>query len=46
MTLPKWILNFKEPKTEIKLIKGGYYTIGYYQNVVFLFELVCLVLPQ
>ncbi|MBK7098424.1 MAG: hypothetical protein IPH58_08810 [Sphingobacteriales bacterium] len=25
MTLPKWILNFKEPKTEIKLIKGGYY---------------------
>ncbi len=25
MTLPKWVLKFKEPKTEIKAIKSGYY---------------------
>jgi len=25
MILPEWVLKFKEPKTEIKLIKGGYY---------------------
>jgi len=25
MSLPKWVLQFKEPKTEIKFIKGGYY---------------------
>ncbi len=25
MPLPNWILKFKEPKTEIKQIKGGYY---------------------
>ena len=25
MYLPKWVLPFKEPKTEIKCIKGGYY---------------------
>lgn len=25
MALPKWVQKFKEPKTEIKYIKGGYY---------------------
>lgn len=25
MSLPKWVEEFKEPKTEIKHIKGGYY---------------------
>lgn len=25
MALPEWVLKFKEPKTEIKKIKGGYY---------------------
>lgn len=25
MSLPAWVLKFKEPKTEIKSIKGGYY---------------------
>lgn len=25
MTLPEWVQKFKEPKTEIKFIKGGYY---------------------
>ena len=25
MTLPQWVLKFKEPKTEIKAIKSGYY---------------------
>ena len=25
MALPEWVLKFKEPKTEIKAIKGGYY---------------------
>lgn len=25
MYLPKWVQKFKEPRTEIKLIKGGYY---------------------
>lgn len=25
MALPNWVLKFKEPKTEIKSIKGGYY---------------------
>ena len=25
MALPDWVLKFKEPKTEIKAIKGGYY---------------------
>ena len=25
MSMPSWVARFKEPKTEIKLIKGGYY---------------------
>lgn len=25
MALPEWVLKFREPKTEIKAIKGGYY---------------------
>lgn len=25
MSLPQWVLKFREPKTEIKAIKGGYY---------------------
>lgn len=25
MALPQWVLKFREPKTEIKSIKGGYY---------------------
>ena len=25
MALPEWVLKFREPKTEIKFIKGGYY---------------------
>lgn len=25
MSLPEWVLKFKEPRTEIKAIKGGYY---------------------
>lgn len=25
MALPEWVLKFKEPRTEIKAIKGGYY---------------------
>ena len=25
MALPEWVLKFKEPKTEIKAIKGEYY---------------------
>lgn len=31
MALPEWVLKFKEPKTEIKFIKGGYYkyTVDY-----------------
>lgn len=25
MSVPEWVLKFREPKTEIKLVKGGYY---------------------
>ena len=25
MSLPGWVLKFREPKTEIKSIKGAYY---------------------
>ena len=25
MSLPNWVLAYKEPKTEIRFIKGGYY---------------------
>ena len=25
MSFPEWVRNFREPKTEIKLVKGGYY---------------------
>jgi hypothetical protein len=25
MAFPEWVLKFREPKTEIKLVKGGYY---------------------
>lgn len=34
MALPEWVLKFKEPKTEIKFIKGGYYkyTVDYKYN--------------
>jgi hypothetical protein len=36
MSLPEWVLAFKEPKTEIKLIKGVYYkyAVSYRYNAL------------
>ena len=36
MSFPAWVLKFREPKTEIKLVKGGYYkyTVEYKYNPV------------